>query len=352
MNESKSLPMILAEWWDERRRKRHHSSNPPKTRTSWLPTPGNVIFVVILVFGLFWAQSVGALNLGASTGTSTSTIAYQGRLADSNGDPLTETLNMGFRLYNAGTGSAPLWTEQWTGSNGVQISDGLFNVMLGSLDPIPQSIITGNENLFLGITVGTDGEMSPRVQLGSVPFAVQALTVPDGSITSAKLASDVSLVPPDGSITTEKIADGAVHSSKLNLMSGTACLSTHAYLHFPGGQFVFNDIPELMLSFTLEKPSKVLIWIDGTAQFTNTDGNAAVEVLVDGHRRLSTIHEREMANWWFNINDQRILDLAAGNHILQGNALSNTTGTMTVFSAAGGNDPSDTCIYYLVLGEQ
>lgn len=188
MNESKSLPMILAEWWDERRRKRHHSSNPPKTRTSWLPTPGNVIFVVILVFGLFWAQSVGALNLGASTGTSTSTIAYQGRLADSNGDPLTETLNMGFRLYNAGTGSAPLWTEQWTGSNGVQISDGLFNVMLGSLDPIPQSIITGNENLFLGITVGTDGEMSPRVQLGSVPFAVQALTVPDGSITSQKMS--------------------------------------------------------------------------------------------------------------------------------------------------------------------
>jgi hypothetical protein len=28
--------------------------------------------------------------------------------------------------------------------------------------------------------------MTPRVQLGSVPFAVQALTVPDGSITQAK----------------------------------------------------------------------------------------------------------------------------------------------------------------------
>lgn len=52
--------------------------------------------------------------------------------------------------------------------------------MLGSLTPIPQTVVTGNPNLFLGITVGTDGEMSPRVQLGSVPFAVQALTVPDG----------------------------------------------------------------------------------------------------------------------------------------------------------------------------
>ncbi|MBP7963347.1 MAG: hypothetical protein KBG20_15840 [Caldilineaceae bacterium] len=156
----------------------------------WLPTPGNMIFTLVLVFTLLWAQNVGALNLGAATaGTSTSTIAYQGRLADSDGTPLTDTLNMSFRLYGQVSGGVALWTEQWTGSNGVQVSDGLFNVMLGSLDPIPQNIIiTSNDNLFLGITVGTDGEMSPRVQLGSVPFAVQALTVPDGSITSQKMS--------------------------------------------------------------------------------------------------------------------------------------------------------------------
>jgi hypothetical protein len=59
--------------------------------------------------------------------------------------------------------------------------------MLGSLTPILQSVITSHDSLFLGITVGTDDEMTPRVQLGSVPFAVQALTVPDGSVTSAKL---------------------------------------------------------------------------------------------------------------------------------------------------------------------
>jgi hypothetical protein len=110
-----------------------------------------------------------------------------GRLADSSGTPLTSTLNMSFRLYSASSGGAPLWTEQWTGSNGVKVSDGLFNVMLGSLTPIPQSVISGNINLFLGITVGTDSEMSPRVQLGSVPFAVQALSVPDGSITRKKM---------------------------------------------------------------------------------------------------------------------------------------------------------------------
>ncbi len=112
-----------------------------------------------------------------------------------------------FRLYSAATGGAPLWEEQWTGSNGVKVSDGLFNVMLGSLTPIPQSVITGNDTLYLGITVGTDDEMSPRVQLGSVPFAVQALTVPDGSITAAKIATGV--------VTTTHMANGAVTNSKI-----------------------------------------------------------------------------------------------------------------------------------------
>ncbi|BAM00640.1 MULTISPECIES: hypothetical protein [Caldilinea] len=90
-----------------------------------------------------------------------------------------------FRLYAVPTGGAPLWEEQWTGSNSVRVSDGLFNVMLGSLTPIQQSVIAGRDQLWLAITVGTDDEMQPRVQLGSVPFAVQALTVPDGSVTTA-----------------------------------------------------------------------------------------------------------------------------------------------------------------------
>ena len=183
---------------------------------AWLPSRGNVLFTLVMIGVLLWAQSAGAVPFRAESAASTGTIAYQGRLADSSGNPLTSTLNMSFRLYNASTGGAPLWTEQWSGPNGVKVSDGLFNVMLGSLTPIAQSVITGNANLFLGITVGTDDEMTPRVQLGSVPFAVQALTVPDGSITTAKLAADVSLVPPANSITTTMLANGAVTTSKLD----------------------------------------------------------------------------------------------------------------------------------------
>ena len=181
-----------------------------------LPSPGNVLFTLLVVGGLFWAGSVGAVPLLQTAASSTNTVAYQGRLADATGNPVTATTPMVFRLYNAATGGTPLWEENWTGSNSVHVSDGLFNVMLGSLTQIPQSVVTGNSNLWLGITVNADNEMQPRVQLGTVPFAVQALTVPDGSITAAKLAPSISFVPPDGSITTAKIADGAVNRSKLS----------------------------------------------------------------------------------------------------------------------------------------
>ncbi|MCB0127204.1 MAG: hypothetical protein KDE58_33310, partial [Caldilineaceae bacterium] len=65
---------------------------------------------------------------------------------------------------------------------------GLFNVMLGSLSSIPKAVIADNANLYLGIAIGADVEMTPRVQLGSVPYATQALTVPDASITTTKIA--------------------------------------------------------------------------------------------------------------------------------------------------------------------
>ncbi|MBK6432680.1 hypothetical protein [Candidatus Amarolinea dominans] len=69
----------------------------------------------------------------------------------------------------------------------MRINDSLFNVMLGSLTSIPQAVVTGNN------TLGSASPSAPitkwpRVQLGSVPFAVQALTVPDGSVTTAKIA--------------------------------------------------------------------------------------------------------------------------------------------------------------------
>jgi hypothetical protein len=150
-----------------------HRSWPRWLGRQMVPNVGTLLMVVVL---LLTVPSLAA-PLRAPVATSTSTISYQGRLADSGGNPLTGKYNLEFRIYDVPTGGVPLWTEMWTGANAVDVSDGLFNVMLGSIDNTLASAIEGYDELYLGITVGTDSEMAPRVQLGSVPFSMQAMTV-------------------------------------------------------------------------------------------------------------------------------------------------------------------------------
>ncbi len=117
----------------------------PETRfrnlTGWLPSRGNVIFTLIIAGLLVLAQSAGALPLGRTQtvpdAASTGTIAYQGRLADAAGASINNKVGMTFRLYEAAEAGTPLWTEPWIGTNEVNVSDGLFNVMLGRPDPTP-----------------------------------------------------------------------------------------------------------------------------------------------------------------------------------------------------------------------
>ena len=196
MSHRKGLLTRVGETLDAYREERrvHATEKVPagrRSRLSWLgrqiiPNIGTVLLVAVL---LFTVSSLAAPR-GAPATTSTSTISYQGRLADSGGNPLTGMYNLEFRIYDVPSGGTALWEEFWTGGNSVAVSDGLFNVMLGSIDNTLAAAIEGYNELYLGITVGTDSEMEPRVQLGSVPFAMQALfaNVPDGSVTTAKLA--------------------------------------------------------------------------------------------------------------------------------------------------------------------
>lgn len=153
-----------------------------------IPNVGTLVMVALM---LFTYTAFAAPNYEIIL----STFPYQGTLTDSNGNPVNGNVNMVFSLYNVASGGTPLWQESRTGANAVPVSNGLFQVMLGSLSPIPD--IWDSGIIYLGIKIGTDSEMTPREIIGSVPNAInannaviadQALTVPDGSITNSKLS--------------------------------------------------------------------------------------------------------------------------------------------------------------------
>lgn len=128
----------------------------------FVPNLGTVLTVALLLFAYrAWAApaaeptppptpplavstaltATAMLPAGATVGAVTpGVISYQGTLLNTTGQPLNGTLNMTFRLYAAPTGGTALWTEAHTGANAVPVSNGLFNVLLGSLTPIPTEV--------------------------------------------------------------------------------------------------------------------------------------------------------------------------------------------------------------------
>jgi hypothetical protein len=94
-------------------------------------------------------------------------INYQRKLTKSSGALLDTTISMVFSIYLDPINQIPLWTETQTA---VSVEKGIFNVLLGSVNPIPDSVFDGTTR-YLGVKIGADPEISPRKPMVSVPYA-------------------------------------------------------------------------------------------------------------------------------------------------------------------------------------
>jgi len=98
-------------------------------------------------------------------------VSYQGRLTDSLGTPVPDTLYaVRFLLYAQASGGVPLWQEDQS----VRTNGGLFSVLLGSATPIGSVPDAGN--LYLGMSVGGGAELAPRLRIVSAAYAYKADT--------------------------------------------------------------------------------------------------------------------------------------------------------------------------------
>ncbi|MFH2036653.1 MAG: tail fiber domain-containing protein, partial [Candidatus Zixiibacteriota bacterium] len=115
----------------------------------------------------------------ATFANSSQIINYQGYLTDSDGEPVADSeYQITFTIYDGG--GVSWWTS---GERDIPIYNGLFSHNLGSAIPIPDSIF-GIGDLYLGIKIGDDPEISPKTLLTSSPKAAVAANLFWGSLES------------------------------------------------------------------------------------------------------------------------------------------------------------------------
>ena len=122
--------------------------------------------LLALAVGLTQAQGPQPSGAGSGAGAEAAVdnvIPIQGRLTDSAGNPLNGNYSITARIYDVETGGTALCSD----TDPVTVTNGLFNM---NVNFCTSSDIDGRQ-LYLGIQVGSDGEMGPRQHIYPVPYA-------------------------------------------------------------------------------------------------------------------------------------------------------------------------------------
>jgi len=107
-------------------------------------------------------------------------INFQGKLVNSDGTNVADNnYSVTFTLYDASSAGTNLWDEVQT----VSTVNGIFQVSLGTVDSTLSNVDFNSDSLYLGIKVGADSEMTPRVRFSAVPYAFNAKKVSGLTVT-------------------------------------------------------------------------------------------------------------------------------------------------------------------------
>jgi len=121
-----------------------------------------ILFIGTLVLfnQLAWAAAPNGIN-------------YQGRLLDTNGVPVTSTLDFEVKIYSASTGGTLLFSETHSGQS---VNDGVYSFTIGNGTPETGSLTPAlfeSTAPWLELVIGGE-TLSPRSRFQSTPFSLQA----------------------------------------------------------------------------------------------------------------------------------------------------------------------------------
>jgi len=107
---------------------------------------------------------------GSSSAQVPPILHFQGRLLDAGGAPVSDQVNLEFRLYADAMDGDALWTER---HGQVGVSGGAFQVYLGLNAPF-EAVFADGEPRFLGIAVNGGDELTPRQPIAASAYAMLA----------------------------------------------------------------------------------------------------------------------------------------------------------------------------------
>ncbi|HEX9750038.1 MAG TPA: hypothetical protein VGB22_01930 [candidate division Zixibacteria bacterium] len=196
----------------------------------------------------------------ASAGDVPRLLNYQGRLADTAGRPLPDSsYDVGFRLFNDPVMGTLLWEE----THSVTTVAGVFAVLLGSLDSIPEFVFY-LDSIYLEIEPESSDPLVPRSRLVMVPYAWRSHDadkvggyLPLELEESAEIDNDIALhaAIPDahhpktisaseliiGTLSEARLPQGAIDSTEIELES----IPANRLVDEPGIAHTFNALKSL-----------------------------------------------------------------------------------------------------------
>ncbi len=123
----------------------------------------------LVVFAVAAAVSLGTCAVGHCAVPHL--INYQGVVTDASGTPINGAHHLLFRIYASSDAPSALWSEKQANT---QITNGLFNVILGTVTPLPDTLFASGADRWMGIGVDSDAELTPRMRITSVPWSFKA----------------------------------------------------------------------------------------------------------------------------------------------------------------------------------
>ena len=242
-------------------------------------------------------------------------ISYQGILKDADGIMISDgSYSLTFKIYDSESGGTELWTE----TQSVTITDGLFNVELGSTTELDLAF---DSQYWLGITINSGTELTPRTKLMSAPYSLNTRSIPDSIVTADKVKNN--------SITAAKISSTGASAGEVITYNGN---------NVTWGTAVASDIALPYSDTTSSSSTAFSISTSGT-------GNAGYFEIDNSDNYNSAIYARTLGTGFAGYF--RIENTSNSNQVIY--ARTNGTGKAGLFNIENSQN-SNPCLYAITYG--